>query len=284
MFSSDRSILAALIGWLVFVSFISWDASQQQKPEVSCEAGTAANKCRPQQYVTERAGIASTFERAISNPEPRTGQDHEKRDLAAQEASAVFAFWMVLISAFGAVVTTLATVLLYQQIRLTREAVEDTGKATKAMQDANAIARAQANPIMKFRPQFFCSEKPNTPAAFSINFENSGASDAHNLVFSRVEITCPLIGLNAYPLRAIQGNQAVTNSRSFYGPRLQFDADIIANGGYKSVEFICNFAGSWDNIFGETKTFEEKWLMILESPNVEGVSKGLRPFQMNRIG
>jgi hypothetical protein len=152
MLGSDRGIIVALIGWLAFVSLISWDAAQQQKPAISCESRAATDKCRPEQYVTERAGIASTFERAISNPQPRTGQDHEKRDLAAQEASAVFAFWMVLISTFGAVVTTLATVLLYQQIRLTREAVQETAKATRAMDDANKIAvqtfKYSAEPII----------------------------------------------------------------------------------------------------------------------------------------
>jgi hypothetical protein len=153
MFSSDRSIIAAFAGCLALAALGLWDHQQQQKPEIYCEGRAAAQDCRPQQYVTERAGIARPLERAISNPEPRSGQDHEKRDLAAQEASAVFAFWMVLISGFGTVVTTLATVLLYQQIRLTREAVEDTGKATLAMQEANEIAKINLAPTLRLKPE-----------------------------------------------------------------------------------------------------------------------------------
>jgi hypothetical protein len=152
MLSSDRGLFVALVGWLAFFSFISWDAAQQQKPEIYCPETGNPTDCRPQQYTTERAFIPSGFERAISNPEPTTGQDHEKRDLAAQEASAAFAFWMMLIAGFGALVTTIATILLFQQIKLTREAVKDTGDATLAMQEANRIAllgvKASHKPII----------------------------------------------------------------------------------------------------------------------------------------
>jgi hypothetical protein len=79
-------------------------------------------------------------ERFISNPKPSSSRDIDKRDLAAQEASATFAWWMVVISALGVIVTTIGTLLLFQQIRLTREAVKDTGRATDAMMESNRIA------------------------------------------------------------------------------------------------------------------------------------------------
>ena len=93
------------------------------------------------------AGLPSPVERAIANPPPQTGEDHEKRDLAAQEASALWAFWIVVASALSVLITAIGTRLLYQQIVLTREAVEDTGKATQAMVESNEIARraAQSN-------------------------------------------------------------------------------------------------------------------------------------------
>lgn len=141
MSGSDRGIILAIVGWLAFVSFISWDAAQQEKPEKYCETTAKGRECRPQQYTTERAFIPSSFERAISNPEPRTGEDHEKRDLAAQEASAAFAFWMAAFAGFSALVTLIGTILLYKQIKLTQEAVTDTGEATKAMRETNEIAR-----------------------------------------------------------------------------------------------------------------------------------------------
>ena len=144
MLRSDRGIIFAVIGCLALAAFGLADIKSETKPAIYCNKGTNGTHCRPQQYVNERSGIPGFFERSISNPEPKTGVDHEKRDLAAQEASAVFSFWMVVIAASSALVTLIATILLYQQIKLTREAVEDTGLATVAMQSANEIARDSA--------------------------------------------------------------------------------------------------------------------------------------------
>lgn len=95
----------------------------------------------PSQSLPDISGLPGPVERSIANPRPQGGQDHEKRDLAAQEASALWAFWMVVASFLSILITTIGTILLYQQIKLTREAVQDTGDATKAMRDANVIAR-----------------------------------------------------------------------------------------------------------------------------------------------
>lgn len=100
----------------------------------------------PSQSLPDIAGLPGPVERAIANPHPATGSDNEKRDLAAQEASALWAFWMVVASGLGFIITTIATILLYQQIRLTREAVEDTGKATTAMERQNELAARQQRP------------------------------------------------------------------------------------------------------------------------------------------
>jgi len=103
----------------------------------------------PSQSLPDIAGVPRVVERGIANPRPDTGQDHEKRDLAAQEASALWAFWMVTISACSTVVTIIGTIMLYQQIVLTRKAVKDTGNATEAMLEANAIAMNAQRPWLK---------------------------------------------------------------------------------------------------------------------------------------
>lgn len=124
-----------------FGSFVTalYQSEERQERAISAYAYSDDGNSRPQQYLTERSGIPAPIESAISNPQPRTGQDHEKRDLAAQEASATFAWWMVLISGFGFIITTFATILLYQQIRLTREAVKDTGAATLELVKTNRL-------------------------------------------------------------------------------------------------------------------------------------------------
>jgi hypothetical protein len=62
-----------------------------------------------------------------------------QREVVAQEGSASWAFWMVCISALGVVVTLLGTIMLYRQIRLTRDALTETRKATVAVNRANEL-------------------------------------------------------------------------------------------------------------------------------------------------
>ncbi|WGM37555.1 hypothetical protein [Caulobacter sp. NIBR1757] len=69
-------------------------------------------------------------------------QSHDQQDLNVQEQLALFSLMALILSA----VTTGATIwaLLYVRgtLEATREAVEDTGRATSAVLEANAIARA----------------------------------------------------------------------------------------------------------------------------------------------
>ena len=141
MLRSDWGIVFTIVGCLGLAALGLADVKGQPKSTIYCDKGTNGANCRPQQYLTERSGIPGFFERSISNPEPKTGADHEKRDLAAQEASAVFAFWMLVVAACSAVITLIGTIFLFQQIVLTRKAVEDTGRATDAMREANKIAK-----------------------------------------------------------------------------------------------------------------------------------------------
>lgn len=110
----------------------------------SGKGGAANDYSGPSESLPDIAGLPGPVERAIANPQPTTGKDNEIRDLAAQEASALWAFWIVLFSALSVLVTTVGTILLYKQIVLTRQAVEDTDEATQAMREANEIARDTA--------------------------------------------------------------------------------------------------------------------------------------------
>ena len=92
------------------------------------------------------AAIPGAVERMVANPPPKSGEDHERRDLAAQEATAVWAFWMLCLSAVSIIITLVGTVLIYQQVKLTRRAVEDSGKATRAVELQNILARDAQRP------------------------------------------------------------------------------------------------------------------------------------------
>jgi hypothetical protein len=192
--------LFAVIGLTVvsvgFGSFVTalYQSEERQERAISAYAYGDDGKSRPQQYLTERSGIPAPIESAISNPQPSTGQDHEKRDLAAQEASATFAWWMVLISGFGFIITTFATILLYQQIRLTREAVDDTGKATEAMQRQNDLAEAAQRPWLRadLKPLSITPDDTGDIVIwFELTIRNEGQSLAKNIVASRSCIQQP---------------------------------------------------------------------------------------------
>jgi hypothetical protein len=98
----------------------------------------------PSQVDRNRSGLPQFAERLAFGPDPQNSGGRENRDLAAQESMTVWAFWMLLVSAIGTATTMVGTGLLLWQIILTRKAVEDTGEATKAMREANRLARLAA--------------------------------------------------------------------------------------------------------------------------------------------
>ncbi|MBA4752062.1 MAG: hypothetical protein H2055_07535 [Sphingopyxis sp.] len=136
----------------------------------------------PSESLSDISGIPGAAERAIANPPPASGEDHEKRDLAAQESMSVWAFWMMLVAVFSAVVTTIGTIFLYKQISLTREAVEDTGKATKAMEAQNDLAKDTARRQLRaYLGVTMCQIEnvlPGKIARFKLQVTNHGQTPA----------------------------------------------------------------------------------------------------------
>jgi hypothetical protein len=65
-----------------------------------------------------------------------------RQDLYAQQDMSKWAFWMLVASAATFAVTALGVWFVRRTLDATLEAVEDTGRATKAMFDANDIAKA----------------------------------------------------------------------------------------------------------------------------------------------
>ena len=138
------ALCAALFLGAYFGSLYSPDNKQYQS--VAGNQGGQGDYQGPSQSLPDVSGLPSPIERAIANPRPTTGVDHEKRDLAAQEASALWAFYMVVASFASVLITAIGTAFLYKQIVLTREAVEDTGLATAAMVRQNELAEMGQRP------------------------------------------------------------------------------------------------------------------------------------------
>lgn len=137
MLRGDRGIIFAIVGWLVFAVFITF-SSNNSKQEGYPQYRYATDK--PAEIDPATAGVSNSqpfeYRRPCQNPK---GEDES--DLCAQwraaKAAEHSAFW----TKWGFWIAVVGSSLLLWQIILTRKAVEDTGDATKAMKEANEIAR-----------------------------------------------------------------------------------------------------------------------------------------------
>jgi hypothetical protein len=138
---SDWGIVAALIGCLALAWLALGDAHYRENK------ATAAydHSERTEQIETERAGIPFEAERFASNPEPKNAAEREKRDLAAQEASAAWGFWVALFAGVQLIATIVGLYFIKRTLDATLDAVEDTGLATQAMLKQNEIAETNAH-------------------------------------------------------------------------------------------------------------------------------------------
>lgn len=142
-----RLILAAALGLAAFVilgtgAYVGalYGARYSQAAAELASPSTNPKHRNPSQIDRDRAGLPNWAERVASGPDPKSTDEREKRDLAAQESNSVWTFWMLIASSIGVVVTMVGTGFLLWQVALTRQAVKDTGEATEVMRESNRIA------------------------------------------------------------------------------------------------------------------------------------------------
>lgn len=119
------------------------DQQANQRAGTQAGAGGSQQTSQQEQAVSPTVEqIAGPNEAAVATQQAQTEQPNQYtlRDVLAQED---MAFWSMLM--FGAAVATvivaaIGTILIKHQVKLTREAVTDTGKATVAMEKANRLA------------------------------------------------------------------------------------------------------------------------------------------------
>jgi len=148
----------------------------------------------PSQIDRDRSGLPYFAERIASGPDPEDTPEREKRDLAAQESMSVWAFWMLIVSAAGVITTMVGTGFLLWQIVLTRRAVEDTGKATDAMERQNKIAEAAQRAWIVAEPKIIEAAygRAGLNLKWECDFRNIGQTVAENVqVQATVEIYDP---------------------------------------------------------------------------------------------
>jgi hypothetical protein len=144
MSGSNRLLIACAAGITLFLALSIgayfgslYSPAHKQYQAVGSKNSADDDYNGPTESLPDIAFLPGPVERAIANPQPKSGQDHEMRDLAAQESMSVWAFW-------GVAVTTIGTIFLAWQIGLTRKAVQETAEATMAMERQNELAEDTA--------------------------------------------------------------------------------------------------------------------------------------------
>ena len=184
-------LIAALCG-LVFVAFgtgafVTVLAGGQGEHQQAIRGQPSPNQGRdqPQQAAIDRAGLPGFAERAISNPQPKSGTDQEKRDLAAQEATAAFTFWMV---AVALAQTLVAGVGIYYIRRTIRQGQEALTLAGETKNETIRIGEAQTRAYLSVvRANIHIGRKrpgPDHPSTdVYLHFHNSGETPAVNVSY-----------------------------------------------------------------------------------------------------
>ena len=149
-----RSVVAAVVG-LGLVGAAPQNGSKERRE--NAKAQTDAGKSAPTVF-RQPSNAVEVSQPPIHDRPCQEGSDNRESDLCAQwkaaDAASKAAWWAM----FATFVTALGTLGLFWQIKLTREAVEDTGAATEAMKEANRISETQSENQLRAWLAFDLSE------------------------------------------------------------------------------------------------------------------------------
>lgn len=147
---------------------------------------------RNQQSDNQGATIALPVKQATGPSETQSAQTQAQteqpdpytlRDLIAQEDMAYWAGAMFVAAALTFIVTSIGTFLIWRQVKLTREAVEDTGRATDAMVEQNQLSMEGMRPWLEIDVAYdFISKSDDNRFTMSVivTLRNNGKLPARN--------------------------------------------------------------------------------------------------------
>jgi len=225
MSDSNRGILAVFAGIAALLvatgagAFYGslYSPAKKQYAAVNTGQGTSDAYQGVTESLPDIALIPDPVERAIANPSPQSGQDHEKRDLAAQESMAVWAFYMTLIAGVTALVTGVGTYFIAAQVKLTQKAIRGTEDATRAMVRQNELTEASQRAWLVVEPKAIeaAYQRKGLNFKWECLFKNVGqtvASEATFCVVARCKAPADFTHVDDYLAQARQRlNNAVTN-------------------------------------------------------------------------
>lgn len=199
MLRGYRSIvLAAVIGLAItafglgaYVTGVSYP-----KPERYQSYSNAKNE--QDEAPSSVPAIAKPIKRSTPCQNPQTASES---DLCAQWRAAVAAESTVDWTAMGVLASIAGIIGLYWQIALTREAVQDTGKATLAMERQNEMTQRMNSPQIDLKIQLSAGHNPHHRDLLEahINPENHTPQPAFRAVVA--ECLCSIEGtLDRHPM------------------------------------------------------------------------------------
>jgi hypothetical protein len=134
---------------VVLVVFLSWGVGWLQASEKQKRQQTPAAYQNGAKQHAQRTCIgiepSAVFECVYEHVETAKQTAHDEQDLSAQQRAASSALAAAAIAFFTLIITGIGVWFVKRTLEATLEAVEDTGRATDAMHDANEIARMAYN-------------------------------------------------------------------------------------------------------------------------------------------
>ena len=162
-----------------------------------------------------------------SQTEGQQANPYNARDIVAQEAMADASIVMAIAAFLTFFVTLAGTLLIWRQVKLTREAVKDTGEATDAMREANRIAadnsKRQLRAYLTIEPHGINEAGEDGLCRVPVKIHNTGQTPAHKLMlFGQFAITDDPINFDPANHGDILSGQNSDGSLGCNQPRFAF--------------------------------------------------------------
>lgn len=177
------AVFLAILAAALFILLVGLASGVGNEPPVEAASSVALAQCKG----LEGEGLVRCIERAVLATSATTDQ---KLDLIAQQEMARWAGWLLLVSAGGLLVTGVGTFLIWQQVRLSRKAIEETVKTTRIVARQNELAERTQRPWISIKhiriKNVSVGQKPSGSryevwVGGQIALINTGQSPAHNV-------------------------------------------------------------------------------------------------------
>jgi head-tail adaptor len=173
-------VCGAIIGLLAYLQ-----GQHSERNKNRAEAYVRAAKEDAQRTCGGGMETGAAFECIYEKVESSKDQENTDQDLTAQFRAADSALFSAVFSLLALGITGVGVWFVKRTLDATLEAVEDTGKATKAMVRSNEIAQNTQRPWISIDAELTAASRPSVHGvsiAYNVTFKNTGSMIANNFV------------------------------------------------------------------------------------------------------